>query len=198
MAKKKINFSKYKEKTDVGRAKREEGVKNSDFKHHSVFETPPEIQKKIEKAVKKSIPTKVKKDIKPKKVEIKKSELIGSPGNIELTDENEIKKKIFNLEGIQQKLFFGLLKIANGNNESLTNKVTAEQLNILSETDYRSTKTSLSRLVNKGLILRYKGKTSINGYYNLGFSKNVYNLAIIFAQNIGLKEFSKHKEAEPA
>lgn len=200
MAKNKIQFTNYVKNTESGRKKREEAAKKSEFKHHEVFDTPEDLLKKItsKEPVVKRKSVKSNKPSKPKKEKIDHEKIHVSPVNVTLTDENEIKKKLLMLEGMQQKIFFGLLKMAYSNNDKIVKEISSDQLQALSETSYGSTKTSLIRLIKKGLLQRHKGKTSYNGYHSLGFSDVVYKLSIEMAKNMGVIELKVEKEAEPA
>ena len=187
---KKAKFADYVKNTNEYRKKRSEVIDNSEYEHLNVFDVPDDIQDALLKQKKKK-----KKDGASEKNKELVKKAPQQPQNIRpvtknpyIVDTNDIKKKIYNLEGIQKGLFYGLLQIAYSKKQLTLEQLTHDQLVDMAQGSYGSTKTSLVRLIKKGLILRYKGKTSPKGYYNLGFEPTVYELSINSAKNYGVQE----------
>lgn len=200
MAIKKGMFQNYVKKQNEERKRRQIKASQSKYSHNKVYETDVDNkEKEIKEEVTKVIlekPVKHKAVVKkePVKREVKKEVVKQDNANISLGD---IKRNIFTLTGIQQKLYFELLNLAHQKGNYNIEQITNVELQEITETSHGNIKLAIYRLVNKGLLERYKGKTSKFGYYNLGFQKDVYKLSLEFAQDMGLlKTQSKVLEKE--
>lgn len=200
MALKKGAFQNYVSNKEQERKIREIKSQNSKYKHHKVFdedsiqvaaeqeeEEPPEtitIKPTTDKKPQASIALQYKSNAaQPKKQEVLSTSITITSNTI-----NDINKQILSLTGLQQKLFFGLLKIAFDNNRMALSEISSARLQQLTESTYNNTKLAIFRLVQKKILIRYKGKTARNGYYCLGFDEQTYNIAIVIAKNLGCFE----------
>lgn len=196
MALKKGAFQNYVSNKEQERKIREIKSQNSKYKHHKVFDEDS-VQAAAEQEEEESHETIIIKPAADKKsqvpvppqqkintVEQKKQEVL--PATITITSNtiNDINKQILSLTGLQQKLFFGLLKMAFDNNRIVLSEVSSARLQQLTESSYNNTKLAIFRLVQKKILIRYKGKTARNGYYCLGFDEQTYNIAIVIAKNL--------------
>lgn len=193
MAIKKGTFLDYAKIQDIERQKRLERAKKSKYNHGMVFDKDEiahkfvpnkseqinfveaeQVENKSGSNVRvnstKSKPSKISKDpvVKPEQ-RIKKEK--------PLYNEFDINKNLLTIQGYQKSLFLGLLSRAMELQNDTLDKITMDKLIGMSNTNYQNTKLAISRLVNKGLLIRYKGKTSKTGYYSLGFSPMVFKIA---------------------
>lgn len=189
MAIKKGMFQNYVKKQNEERKKRQIKANQSKYSHNKVYET--DIQDEVKETKEEVTKVILEKPIKQKKVlkkehvkkEFKEEPVKQNNINVSLGD---VKRNLFTLTGIQQKLFFELLNLAHQKGNNLIEQITNIDLQELTETSHGNIKLAIHRLVKKGLLERYKGKTSKFGYYNLGFKNDVYKLSLEFAQDMGL------------
>lgn len=196
MALKKGAFQNYVSNKEQERKIREIKSQNSKYKHHKVFDEDS-IWTDAEQEEEESHETIIIKPTADKKpqaptttqqksnaVQPKKQEVLSTPITITSNTINDINKQILSLTGLQQKLFFGLLKMAFDNNRIVLSEISSAKLQQLTESTYNNTKLAIFRLVQKKILIRYKGKTARNGYYCLGFDEQTYNIAIVIAKNL--------------
>lgn len=80
---------------------------------------------------------------------------------------SSIKNRLQNLSGIQKKLLDLVVDICVAKNVCETGPVQTAIISQYIQTTPGSTKISINRLINKGFIIRKKGKTAKGGYINL-------------------------------
>ena len=212
MAIKKGMFQDYVKKQNQERERRHIKAQNSKYSHNKVYETDDKpvvaeevkakttvkkeavLNKPIEKAKAKAKPKtipkaeqKVTKKVEPKLITPKINISIGLAS-----------KNVMTLTGIQQDLFFKLLKIAHDNGSNNIEKITNHQLQELTGTSHGNIKLAITRLVKKGILERYKGKTSKFGYYNLGFKDDIFAFSVKLAKDMGLFSNREEKLTEEA
>lgn len=170
MAIKKGLFQEYARNKELRRKEKEQEIKSSRYSHHKVFDRIDDSSSK-EVISKKQIVRNI--TIEKAVVSQKKSTL----------KDAEIKKQLLNLEGIQKKLFLALLQKIREIGGYGIDEISAEELMLMANVSYGCMKTSIFRLVKKGLIIRHQGKPAKGGYYSLGFTELVYEMSnLIFEE----------------
>lgn len=183
MAIKKGMFQNYVQKQNEERKKRQIKVNNSKYHHNKVYETDAHNEE-VGAEIKSAATVKTSKQkLVVKKQSIKKESIKQNNLNI-----GDIQRNILTLTGIQKKLFFELLKLADKDGKYVVEKISNITLQELTETTHGNIKLAIYRLVKKGLLERYKGKTSKFGYYNLGFREDVFKFSLGFAQDMKLEK----------
>jgi predicted transcriptional regulator len=107
-----------------------------------------------------------------------------------------IKIKILNLYGLQKLIFFVLLSNCIDKERFTTSDFAIKDLQAVTNASTESVKTSLLRLIKKGLIVRHNGKRAKGGYLNLGFEKNVWSIALVLAKENGFILNDKTRQIE--
>jgi hypothetical protein len=82
------------------------------------------------------------------------------------------------LTGIQKKIFFYIVDLCTSRGQLDTGVVLTNDLTIIANCSFGSAKTSLSRLVDKNLILRKRGKASRGGHIVLAITKEIQAAAV--------------------
>lgn len=196
MAIKNGQFQDYAKNQDRERKLRAERAKRSKYSHGEVFDednntlnksqNPKILEKSQEKTsetiVKKSKPAN-KKHLKPSKKKQHITEAVKQQQAAIVLDDFQIVQRIVSLKGLQYKLFSGLLLKAQASNMYVIEKITNKELIEILNSSYENTKLTVTRLVNKGLLKRHKGKTSKFGYYSLGFDEKVFKIAVKIKSN---------------
>lgn len=100
--------------------------------------------------------------------------------------EDEAKGHIKGLSGIQQKIFFYLVELCNVKGELETGNVPTSCISSVAGCTYGTTKISLKRLIDKGLIIRRSGRRARGGYISFAISKTVKVLAMQIKNEKGM------------
>lgn len=191
MAIKKGMFQDYAKKQELERQRREESRKNSKYNHYRVFDKLPE-----ERAPEPKSATVTQKEVKKPQEYVKQEsvkKVAKKISNTQLAPEN-IQAQLIKLQGLQKKMFYGLLKMAQAKRRYRIDEVSAEMLMNIIDSSYGNAKLTVSRLAQKGLIERYKGKVARGGYYSFGFTDEVYKAAFMVDKALGV--FSQVDEKE--
>lgn len=120
----------------------------------------------------------IKKTVKLK-LETNEEQLDNTLGNVikdNITEEAHIILK--NLTGIQEKIFQFILDICCSLNQLETGPLSTYDLAAAANCNYGSAKTSLKRLIDKGILIRKKGRTAKSGYLNLSINQEIKLIAL--------------------
>ena len=85
----------------------------------------------------------------------------------------DLLKNISNLTGIQARVFYYVLELCNLNQTNNTKNFTTKDLSQYVQCSPDTAKVSLKRLLNKGIIIRNKGKTARGGYLNISLTDEI-------------------------
>lgn len=88
-------------------------------------------------------------------------------------DEINIYNDVLRLTGLQKKIVDCVVDICISINKLETGPIETNRLCLYVNSSRESIKTSINRLINKGLIIRNKGKTARGGYINLSITKDI-------------------------
>lgn len=87
-------------------------------------------------------------------------------------------ESIKKLAGIQKNIFFYIIDICSARGTLDTGHILATDLAYAGSCSVGSAKTSLVRLIEKYLVIRFRGKTSKGGHMILGITKEIQSAAI--------------------
>lgn len=100
-------------------------------------------------------------------------ESFGNPLDINL-DPTTVYNQLLKLSGIQKNILDFIIDICTTRNGLDTGPIETTTIALCVQTTIGTTKISLKRLIDKGFIIRNKGKQAKGGYVNLGVSQAIY------------------------
>ena len=100
-------------------------------------------------------------------------ESFGNPLDINL-DPTTVYNQLLKLSGIQKNILDFIIDICTTRNGLDTGPIETTTIALCVQTTIGTTKISLKRLIDKGFIIRNKGKQAKGGYVNLGVSEAIY------------------------
>lgn len=89
---------------------------------------------------------------------------------------SDLEQEIIRLSGKQKIIFDMIIEICSTRNCLETGPVQTASLAMVAKTTIGTTKTTLKRLIDKGLVIRYPGKNAKGGYINLGITNQILEL----------------------
>jgi len=120
----------------------------------------------------------------PKKISL--NERIEKPENSEISTQidtsdidvfsSDLEQEIIRLSGKQKIIFDLVIEICSTRNSLETGPVQTASLAMVAQTTIGTTKTTIKRLIDKNLIIRYPGKNAKGGYINLGITNQILML----------------------
>ncbi len=122
-------------------------------------------------------------DLKLDNVE-KENLIVGMGGDVEKKYDEASKKTepvlevIFSLTGYQKKIFFMIIEVCLSRGMLSTGCIKSDSFVELTGTTSNMIRTSIKRLVNKGLVIRGRGKTGRGGFHSFSISEIVRSTAL--------------------
>lgn len=106
-------------------------------------------------------------------------------------DPTNLNNQLLKLSGIQKNIFEFIVNICTLRDVLDTGPIETATIAACVKTTTGTVKISLKRLIDKGFILRNKGKQAKGGYIHLSLTQEVYNAAMYLRE-------SKHRPLNPA
>lgn len=88
-------------------------------------------------------------------------------------DSECLQLRLSKLSGIQKNIMDFLYDLCLKKNQKMTGPVETRAIAQAVSTTYSSTKTSINRLINKGFLIRLKGRSAVGGFINLRIPEEV-------------------------